>query len=62
MAGIFDLFDQMLAEELGVDVETYTTTIEKFNDTDMDFIILSMLENTSEDDKQKAIDLFKTKL
>jgi hypothetical protein len=62
MAGIFDLFDQMLAEELGVDVETYTATIEKFNDTDMDFIILSMLENTSEDDKQKAIDLFKTKL
>jgi hypothetical protein len=62
MAGIFDLFDQMVAEKLGVDVETYTTTIEKFDDIDMDFIILSMLEDVLEDDKQKAIDLFKTKL
>jgi hypothetical protein len=63
MGGFFDMFDQMLAEELEVDTEVYTSTIEKFGQDEMDFIILTMLdENVSDSIKEKAKELFKTKL
>ena len=63
MDGIFNMFDQMLAEELEVDTKVYTSTIEKFNQDEMDFIIIAMLdENTTGSTKEKAKELFKTKL
>jgi len=63
MGGFFDMFDQMLAEELEVDTEVYTSTIEKFGQDEMNFIILTMLdENVSDSIKEKAKGLFKTKL
>jgi hypothetical protein len=63
MSGFFDMFDQMIAEELEVDTEVYTSTIEKFGQDEMDFIILTMLdENVSDSIKEKAKELFKTKL
>ena len=63
MGGFFDMFDQMLAEELEVDTEVYTSTIEKFGQDEMNFIILTMLdENVSDSIKEKAKELFKTKL
>ena len=61
--GIFDLFDQAIADELGVDVQLFVDTIDEFNDTDMEFIIYSLLDDAaSDEDKTKAKELFKTKL
>jgi hypothetical protein len=61
--GIFDMFDQALADDLGVDVETYINTIDKFDDEDMEYIIGTLLnEKTSVEEKEKARDLFNTKL
>ena len=61
--GIFDMFDQMVAEGLEVDVQTYIDTIDKFNDEDMEYIIYTTMDTSkSQDDKDKAKQLFKTKL
>ena len=61
--GLFDMFDQMVAEGLGVDVQTYIDTIDLFSDEDMEIIIHTMMDtNATEDDKIDAIKLFKTKL
>jgi hypothetical protein len=61
--GIWDLFDQMLADTLSVDVSLYIETIEKFNDEDMEYIVETMLNTSSTDeDRQKAKDLFDTKI
>ena len=60
---LWDMFDHAMAEQLGVDVQTYADTIDKFNDEDMGYIIETMLkEDSTEEDKQKAKELFKTNL
>ena len=60
---LWDMFDHAMAEQLGVDVQTYVDTIDKFNDEDMGYIIETMLkEDSTEEDKQKAKELFKTNL
>ena len=61
--GLFDMFDQLIADELGVDVETYIRVIDEFNDSDMEYIIENVLSpNVSDEERDKAIELFKTKL
>ena len=61
--GIFDMFDQMVAEGLEVNVQTYIDTIDKFNDEDMEYIIHTIMDTSkNQDDKDKAKQLFKTKL
>jgi hypothetical protein len=61
--GLFDLFDQMVAEELGVDVETYIKTIESDNvsDAEQKEIIMGMLGDDVET-FQKSKELFESKL
>ena len=60
MIGLFDILDQGIADELGVDVETYIEVIDmKASDEDADFIIMSILEG-DEKKKEKAIELFKS--
>jgi len=61
--GLFDLFDQAIADTLAVDVDVYIETIEKFNDEDMTFIIESMIsKEATAEDRQKAKDLFDSKV
>ena len=61
--GLFDMFDQMAAEGLEVDVQTYIDTIDKFNDEDMEYIIHTIMNTSkSQDDKDKAKQLFRTKI
>ena len=61
--GIFDMFDQIIADELGVDVPTYIDVIDKFNDEDMEYIINTTMDtNATQDDKLKAKQLFQTNL
>jgi len=61
--GLFDMFDQMVADGLGVDVQTYIDTIDLFNDEDMETIIHTILNtNASEDDKIDARNLFKSRM
>jgi hypothetical protein len=61
--GLFDLFDQTIAGELGVDVKTYIKVIEDENTTDDEQTII--IEGILSDDVQtkvKAKELFNTKL
>ena len=61
--GLFDLFDQTIAAELGVDVKTYIKVIEDENTTDDEQTII--IEGILSDDvetKVKAKELFNTKL
>ena len=61
--GLFDLFDQAIAGELGVDVKTYIRVIEDENTTDDEQTII--IEGILSDDVQtkvKAKELFNTKL
>ena len=61
--GLFDLFDQAIAGELGVDVKTYIKVIEDENTTDAEQTII--IEGILSDDvetKVKAKELFNTKL
>jgi hypothetical protein len=60
MAGLFDLMDQSLAEELGVSIETYIHIIEQVTDEEQEQIIMGILENNSEQ-RTKAIELFNIK-
>ena len=61
--GLFDMMDQMVAEGLGVDVQTYIDTIDLFDDDDMETIIHTMMDvNASEDDKMDARRLFKSRM
>ena len=63
MAQLFELFDQTIAEQLGVDTQKYIDTIEEFNDEDMEFIVFTTLDpKKSSEEKQKARELFNTKL
>ena len=60
MFGLFDLMDQALADELGVDVKTYITIIEQVTDEEQEQIIMGILENDI-DRKAKSIELFNIK-
>ena len=60
---LWDMFDQAIAEGLGVDVKTYVDTIDLFDDNDMEYIITTILSTElSEEERQKAKDLFNTKI
>ena len=61
--GLFDLFEQAIAGELGVDVKTYIRVIEDENTTDDEQTII--IEGIMSDDveaKAKAKELFNRKL
>jgi hypothetical protein len=58
---LFEFLDNVMAQNLEVDFDTYVETIEQFNDEDMDFILQSFMTGTAED-MDKARELFKTKL
>ena len=63
MQSLFDLVDKALADILEVDVQKFIDTIDEFNDDDMEFIIHTLLDTeSSNEQKTKAKDLFKTKL
>lgn len=60
MIGLFDILDQGMANELGVDVETYIEVIDmKASDEDAEFIIMSILSADTAN-REKAIELFKS--
>ena len=60
MIGLFDIMDQGIANELGVDVETYIKVIDmKASDEDAEFIIMSILSSDTSN-REKAIGLFKS--
>jgi len=59
MAGLFDLMDCMVADELGVDVEVYIKIIEQdCTHWESTFIILAMLEEGNDSRKERARNLF----
>jgi hypothetical protein len=60
MFGLFDLMDQALADELGVDVKTYISIIEQVTDEEQEQIIMGILENDS-NKRMEAIELFNLK-
>jgi hypothetical protein len=61
--GLFDLFDQVIADELGVDVKTYIKVIEDENTTDDEqTIIIEGILGDDVETKVKAKELFNTKL
>ena len=57
MAGLFDLMDHAIANELGVDVETYIDIIEKCTEEEANFIILTIMEE-DQDNLEKAKEMF----
>lgn len=60
---LWDMFDQAIAEQLGVSVEQYIDSIDEFNDEDMEYIIFTLMDTeTTIEEKQKAKDLFNTKI
>lgn len=60
MIGLFDILDQGIADELGVDVETYIEVIDmKASDEDAEFIIMSILSADTAN-REKAVELFKS--
>jgi hypothetical protein len=61
--GLFDMFDQMVAEGLGVDIQTYIDTIDLFSDEDMETIIHTTLNmNATEDERMMVRNLFKSRM
>lgn len=59
MAGIFDLVDSMVAQELGVDEKTYTQVIEhECTYWEAQFIIGAMFEEGNETRKEKGRKIF----
>jgi len=53
----------MVADGLGVDVQTYIDTINLFSDEDMETIIHTMMDvNATEDDKMDVRRLFKSRM
>ena len=60
---LWDMFDQAVAEGLGVEVETYINAIDLFDDIDMEYIIVTILSpDSSEKERQTAKELFNTKI
>lgn len=57
MVGLFDMMDHAIANELGVDVETYIDIIEKCTEEEANFIILTIMEE-DEDNLEKAKEMF----
>lgn len=58
--GLFELMDHAIADELGVDIDTYIDVIEnKCNDDEADFIIDNIL---NEGDIDAAKQMFNNKL
>ena len=61
--GLFDLFDQAIADDLGVDVKTYIRVIEDENTTDDEQkIIIEGILSDDVETKVKAKELFNAKL
>lgn len=58
MAGLWDMMDDAIANELGVDVETYIKIIDgKCTEEEANFIILTIMEE-DEDNLEKAKEMF----
>jgi len=58
MPGLWDMMDQAIANELGVDVETYIEIIDgKCTDEEANFIILTIMEE-DEENLEKAKQTF----
>jgi len=56
--GLWDMMDMAMAEELGVDVETYIKIIDiKCTEEEANFIILTLMED-DQDNIQKAKEMF----
>lgn len=59
MAGVFDILDSIVAEELGVDMKTYTQVIDHTcTGWEARFIISAMFEEDNPIRKEKARKLF----
>lgn len=57
MAGLWDMMDHAIANELGVDVEVYIDIIEKCTEEEANFIILTIMEE-DQDNLEKAKEMF----
>ena len=58
MIGLWDMMDQAIANELGVDVETYIDIIDgKCTEEEADFIIMTIMEEDA-DNLEKAKQMF----
>ena len=58
MAGLWDMMDDAIANELGVDVETYIKIIDgKCTEEEANFIILTIMEE-DQDNLAKAKEMF----
>ena len=57
MAGLFDMMDMAIADELGVDVEVYIDIIEKCTEEEANFIIMTIIEEDT-DNIEKAKEMF----
>ena len=58
MAGLWDMMDHAIANELGVDVETYIKIIDcKCTEEEANFIILTIMEE-DQDNLEKAKEMF----
>ena len=55
--GLWDMMDMAMAEELGVDVETYIDIIEKCTEEEVNFIIMTFFEEDV-DNYDKAKEMF----
>jgi hypothetical protein len=57
MAGLWDMMDMAIAEELGVDVKTYIRIVEReCTEEESSFIIMTVMEEDTENlEKAKAI-------
>ena len=59
MSGLFDMLDSMVAQELGVDEETYIQVIDhKCTEREAQFIIGAMFEEGNEARKERARKIF----
>jgi len=59
MAGLFDMLDSLVAQELGVDEETYIRVIDhECTELEAQFIIGAMFEEGNETRKEKARKIF----
>jgi hypothetical protein len=57
MAGLFDMMDMAIAEELRVDVKVYIDIIEKCTEEEANFIIMAIMEEDA-DNIEKAKEMF----
>lgn len=57
MPGLWDMMDDAIAGELGVDVEVYIDIIEKCTEEETNFIIMTIMEEDV-DNIEKAKEMF----